>query len=285
MTVYFVVQQLFVMLSLRKHLLQGGKSYGPICMSDSPVVMELLATVGYGHMVVDHEHSPTDSASGQRLLQAINAANANTKTCPIVRVPSQKDPAYMKKVLDSLRLPGGVLVPMVEDKATAEAVVASTRYPRQDSDPNYLGGVRGCAVPFIRASGYGSNPNYMKECQEDLLVMVQVETEKGVAAIPEISSVQGIDGIFLGPFDLSCSIGKAGQFDDPEVKRLLTKAEEAVRQSDSCFLAGFRSGGRDLQTMFHQDGYSLVCGSADLGLLRNAAQKDAQDANSILGLE
>lgn len=268
------------MISLRKHLLQGGKSYGPVCMSDSPIIMEVLSMSGYGHMIVDHEHSPTDSSSGQRLLQAIDAAG--TSTCPIVRVPSS-DPAYMKKILDSMRLPGGVLVPMVEDRTTAEEVVSATRYPRQQSDPYSIGGMRGCAVPFVRASGYGSNPNYMKECQEDLLVMVQVETEEGVAAIPEISAVQGIDGIFLGPFDLSCSIGKVGQFDDPEVKALIAAAEEAVRQSESCFLAGFKSAGRDLQTMFSNDGYSLISGSVDLGLLRDAAHEDATNANKILG--
>ena len=68
--------------------------------------------------------------------------------------------------------------------------------------------MRGCAVPFVRASAYGKDLDYMKKCQEDLLVMVQVETEKGVEAIPEIAAVPGIDGIFLGPFDLSCSIAR-----------------------------------------------------------------------------
>jgi 4-hydroxy-2-oxoheptanedioate aldolase len=281
-TMISLVIKSLVMLSLRQHLLQGGKSYGPVCMSNSPIVMELLAMSGYGHMIIDHEHSPTDISSGQLLLQAMNAAQ--TATCPIIRVPDH-NPTYMKKILDSMRLPGGVLVPMVEDRQTAEEVVAATRYPRQASFPSSADGIRGCAVPFIRASGYGSNPNYMKECQEDLLVMVQVETRKGVDAIAEISSVEGIDGIFLGPFDLSCTIGKVGQFDDPEVKALIAAAEEAVRQSDSCFLAGFRSAGRDLETMFQQDGYSLVCGSVDLGLLRDAAQKDAQVAKEIIDRE
>lgn len=94
-------------LSLRQHLLRGGKSYGPVCMSDSPVVVEMLAHAGYGHMVIDHEHSPTDSSSGQALLQAIDAARAST--APIIRVDSHS-PSYLKKILDSMRLPGGVLV-------------------------------------------------------------------------------------------------------------------------------------------------------------------------------
>lgn len=252
-------------------------------MSDSPVVMELLAMTGYGHMIIDHEHSPTDSSSGQVLLQAMDSAAGimHHRTEPIIRVADQ-DATYMKKILDSLKLPGGVLVPMVETAQAAETIVAATRYPRQTHGD--LNGMRGCAVPFVRASGYGiqmSTQEYMRQCQEDLLVMVQVETPKGVEAIPEIAAVPGIDGIFLGPFDISCSIGKVGQFEDAEVQELMQKAEQAVRSTD-CFLAGFRSSGRDLNTMFWDDGYSLICGSVDLGLLRNAAQRDATDANQIM---
>ena len=189
----------------------------------------------------------------------------------------------MKKILDSLKLPGGVLVPMVEDKETAEKVVAATRYARQKNDTGpIIHGIRGCAIPFVRASSYGNNPNYMQQCQEDLLVMVQVESEKGVDAIAEISSVPGIDGIFLGPYDLSCSIGKVGQFHDPEVKALISRAEQAVLDSGECFLAGFQAPGRDLKSMFFNDGYSLVCGSIDIGLLREAARQDAQMFHNIL---
>jgi len=110
--------------------------------------------------------------------------------------------------------------------------------------------------------------------------MVQVESQRGVDAIPDIASVPGIDGIFLGPFDLSCSIGKVGRFDDNDVKELMQSAESAVRSS-KCFLAGFQSGGRNLGQMFDA-GYCLVCGSVDLGLLREAARKDADSANELI---
>jgi 2-keto-3-deoxy-L-rhamnonate aldolase RhmA len=275
--------------SLRQRLLQGAKSYGPMLLSDSPVAAEILATVGYGHILVDHEHSPTDIRSGQALLQAIqSAATMNhhnggvPPTEPIVRLPSH-DPAYMKKVLDSMRLPGGVLVPMIDDAATAQAVVNSARYPRQIDailGATTGGGMRGCAVPFIRGSSWGMNPEYMRQCENDLLVMVQVESPKGVKAISEISAIKGIDAIFLGPMDLSCSIGKMGLFDDQEVIDLIGEAEEAVRDS-GCLLAGFRSPGRDLKDMFDA-GYSLVCGSVDVGLLRDAARQDLVAASAAI---
>ena len=80
-------------MSLRRRLLDGGRAYGPILMSDSPVVAELMALVGYDFAMVDHEHAPTDARSGQRLLQAMDAAATFTsdqdrrRTEPLVRVP------------------------------------------------------------------------------------------------------------------------------------------------------------------------------------------------------
>lgn len=261
-------------LSLRQFLRQGGKSYGPLLLSDSLVVAEILALAGYGHIVVDHEHSPTNVRSGQSLLQAIqgttmqNSLAATRAAEPIVRLPGPNDTVYMKKVLDSLRLPGGVLVPMVDDVATAEAVVQATRYP--------LEGARGCAVPFVRASAYGAigQADYLRQCREDLLVMVQVETLAGVAAIPDIANVDGIDAIFLGPMDLSASIGKMGQFENSEFTAYIAKAEQSIRESKNCLLAGFRVPGKSIADMF-DNGYSLVCGSVDLGLLRDASRQDA----------
>jgi 2-keto-3-deoxy-L-rhamnonate aldolase RhmA len=264
-------------MSLRQYLKQGGKSYGPLVLSDSPIVAEILALSGYGHIVVDHEHGPTDVRHGQSLMQAIEAAswsphcskstNAQRRTEPIVRCPGPNDPVYMKKVLDSLRLPGGVLVPMVEDAKTAAAVVQATRFP--------LDGIRGCAVPFIRATSYGAmdREEYLHKCHDDLLVMVQVESWVGVSAIPEIARIDGIDGIFLGPLDLSASIGKMGQFHNEEFLDLLANAEKSILQS-GLLLAGFRTPGLSIEAMF-QKGYSLVCGSVDLGLLRDAARIDA----------
>jgi 4-hydroxy-2-oxoheptanedioate aldolase len=260
-------------------------------LSDSPIVAELLAGVGYGHILVDHEHCPTDIRSGQLLLQAIRSASGSG-TEPIVRVPGPNDPVYIKKVLDSLRLPGGILVPMVDDAETARAVVRATRYPRQDDAgdlttlENY--GMRGCAVPFVRASGWGlqSSQNYLQQCNNDLLVMVQVETPRGVSNIAEIAAVDGIDATFLGPMDLSASVGRLGQFEHVEVSQLIRQAEQSVLGAtrggnNRCLLAGFRSPGRSLKEMY-EAGYSLVCGSVDVGLLRDAAIRDYNEGHNAM---
>ena len=278
-------------------------------MSDSPVVAELLASTGcYTHVVVDHEHSPTSIRSGQEILRAVDAANCSNfrrgrQNCePIVRLPSADDPAYVKKVLDGLTLPGGVIAPMVDDAAAAQAFVESARYPAQErdiecgegeGDGGYFpgnevgGGTRGCAVPFVRGSSYGycdgGTDDYMARCRDDLLVMVQVETPVGVSNVAEIAAVEGVDGIFLGPFDLSCAIGRAGQFEHPDVVALIGEAERAVRRESSrsnCFLAGFRTPGRSLREMVGEAGYKFVCGSVDMGMLKDGAARDLVDLRS-----
>lgn len=274
--------------SLRQHLLRGGRSYGPLLLGDSPIVAELLSLVGYDHLVIDHEHGTTDIRSGLAMLQAMDAAQAHfhddssatpprrrTRTEAIVRVPAPHDPVYMKKVLDTLRLPAGVLVPMVDTAEMAEQVVRSTRYPTGNGTANKgsLNGNRGCAAPLVRGSGWGMAPHdYEKQSRDDLLVMIQVETPQAIQAVPEMAQIEGIDGIFIGPLDLSANIGKMGQFQDGDVQALILRAEEAVRNSPA-FLAGFRPPGRDLGEMFDA-GFQFVCGSVDLALLREAAKAD-----------
>jgi len=270
-----------IMLCLRQRLLQDQKTYGTMLMSNSPIAAELLASMGYGFLITDHEHSITDVSSGQVLLQAIDAAKTDTE--PIVRLPGH-DRVYMKKVLDSMRLPGGVLIPMVDNVETARDVVQAVRYPTQEWEAGAGGGMRGCAVPFVRATGWGTtktSDEYIRQCREELLVIVQVETPTGVESIDKIAAVDGIDMIFLGPMDLSCSIEKMGKFDDEEVAGLLQTAEQKIRDSP-CMLGGFRPPGRDLSEMFGEAGYSLVCGSVDVGMLREAARADVAAASESL---
>ena len=278
--------------SLRQHLLRGGRSYGPLLLGDSPIVAELLSLVGYDHLVIDHEHGPTDIRSGLAMLQAMDAAQAHfqhhhhdndsattnrrRRTEAIVRVPAPHDAVYMKKVLDTLRLPAGVLVPMVDNADMAKQVIRSTRYPTGMDDgtaSSSLNGNRGCAAPLVRGSGWGLAPNdYLQQTRDDLLVMIQVETPQAIQAVPEMAQIEGVDGIFIGPLDLSASVGKMGQFQDADVQALIDQAEEAIRNSPA-FLAGFRPPGRDLNEMFDA-GYQFVCGSVDLALLREAAKAD-----------
>jgi hypothetical protein len=139
--------------------------------------------------------------------------------------------------------------------------------------------------------------------KRDLLVIVQVESKIGIDNIPEIGMVDGVDCIFLGPFDISCSIGKMGQFDDKEgeVMELIYHAEKLVRETseikreknkstdtgsgngNGLILGGFRSPGRTLKEMFSKDvGYQLIGGSVDLGMIQNAAKSDLMQAKKAM---
>lgn len=284
------------MQSLRSKLLcNNAKTYGPLILSGSPTIAELLAGIGYSHIVVDMEHSPSDLETTTSILRAIDAAargrgvsgNANgndngngvdVDNFPIVRAPSHNDVAMTKRILDVLRTPAGIMFPMIENAHQAKAAVESTRYPPH--------GIRGCAYPFVRASQYGKNTDYFDiDSNQHLLTIVQVESEEAIANIPEIGMVEGVDVIFLGPFDISCSINEVGNFDEGgKVMTLLKHAEHLVRETNAkkkllhgthLCLGGFRSPGRDLEEMFSEDvGYQFVCGSVDLGLLGNAAAAD-----------
>lgn len=294
--------------SLRQQLLSNKhtKSYGPFLLSKSTSIAELLSYIGYNHIVVDMEHSPLDISSTVSILHAIESTNHHHNknkndnaiiTTPIIRVPSYDDIANTKRVLDILKPPCGIMFPMIENAIQAQKAISSTIYP-----PN---GIRGCAHPFVRASNYGNNNHYFHHtCNEDILKIVQVESREGIMNIPEIGMVDGVDCIFLGPFDISCSIGKMGQFEEGgEVMELIRYAEQLVRETSKkkyetnnnndsnnnndnghgLILGGFRSVGRSLTEMFSDDvGYQLVSGSVDLGMIQNAAKMDFIDAKKAM---
>lgn len=285
------------MQSLRTQLLHNkAKTYGPLILSASPNIAELLAGIGYSHIVIDMEHSPTDISTTTSILRAIDsasrgkvaAASVAVQNFPIVRAPAHNDVAMTKRILDVLRPPGGIMFPMIENAEQAAAAVASTRYA-----PHYRNGIgiRGCAYPFVRASSYGKNVDYFDIDAQDLLTIMQVESREAIENIPEIGMVDGVDVIFLGPFDISCSIGEMGNFEkDGKVMQLIRHAERLVRETSEkkkamnvdgngngggLCLGGFRSPGRPLEEMFSDAvGYQFVCGSVDLGLLQSAASVD-----------
>lgn len=269
---------------LRTQLLHNNaKTYGPLILSGSEVVAELLGGVGYSHIVVDMEHSPIDLATTTSMLRAIDSTSRGrspVQNFPVVRLPMHDDIAMTKRILDVLRPPAGIMFPMIENADQAEAAVASTRYP-----PHRKDGIRGCAHPFVRASQYGRNKEYFDVDSQDLLTIVQVESEEAIRNIPDIGMVDGVDVLFLGPFDISCSLGQVGNFSqEGETMQLIRNAEELIRKTSAkkrkekgsgLILGGFRSPGRSLREMFSDEvGYQFVCGSVDLGILGNAAAAD-----------
>eukprot|EP00897_Mesotaenium_endlicherianum_P008111 jgi/Mesen1/7328/ME000376S06490 len=255
--------------SLKQRLLAGETAYGIFLCSASPVVAELLGFAGYDLVVVDMEHGPGSTLSSLALLQAL----AGTGAQAVVRV-AENSAVELKKALDIG--PAGVVVPMVDSAEAARRVVAACRYPPD--------GVRGCAPSIARASRYGFNPHYLSAYEHDLLITVQIESDLAVGRIAEIAAVDGVDCLFIGPTDLSASVGRLGEPGHEDVQRLLKHAEDAILASGK-LLGGFLPplSSSSPHEMFLR-GYRLVCGGTDIGLLREAAWADILKARGGAGM-
>lgn len=251
--------------NFRKRMRAGERCFGCWLHLDSPVAAELLALAGFDALIIDHEHGSGELASAIRLMQAMSATQAS----PIMRVP-WNDPVALKRALDIG--PEGVLIPSVNSADDARAAVAACRYPPD--------GIRGAAYGLVRASDYGlAARDYFEGLRENLLIACQIETAEAVEAIPEIAAVDGIDMLFIGPIDLSGSIGKLGQFDDTEVIALRERAEDAIRASGT-LLGGLAVPQLSIADMAKR-GYDFVTAASDVTLLRDAALAQLKEMRGV----
>lgn len=176
-------------------------------------IAEILASAGYEWIVIETEHTAIDNHEVLRLLPAIENAGA----APLVRL-AWNDPVRAKAALDSGA--AGVLIPMVNSRADAELAVRAVKYPP-------LGG-RG--VGLARAQGYGERfAEYVEHANDSTLLIVQIEHVDAVRNIEKILEVDGIDGTFIGPYDLSMSMGLPGQLDHPDIAGAKKRVLDATR--------------------------------------------------------
>ena len=220
----------------------------------SATTVEVLAGAGFDWLLVDMEHSPNDLPLVHAQLQALAAWPA---TAAVVR-PPWNDMVVMKRLLDL-----GVqnfLVPYVQNAAEAAAAVSHTRYPPQ--------GVRGFASAS-RATHFGRVADYWQHAHEDICVLVQVETSAALQQIEAIASIDGVDGIFIGPGDLSASMGHLGQPSHPEVIAAIDSAVQRIRATGKP--AGFLTGDEALARHYLDLGCRFVAVGADVALLARAA--------------
>ncbi|MBE0531121.1 MAG: hypothetical protein IH626_09845 [Rhodospirillales bacterium] len=240
---------------LRERLEAGETSVGCWIHMCSPIGAEVVALAGFDMVVLDHEHGPSDFLNSISLMQAISA----TPTTPIVRVP-WNDPVYIKRALDIGAR--GIIIPSVDDAEQAKAAVAACRYPPD--------GIRGSAYGLVRASDYGFQAErYVADLPAGLLVMCQIESMKAVGNIDEIAAVEGVDVLFVGPVDLSASMGIMGKTQAPEFIELRTRAEKAIKAAGK-WMGGLAVAGDSVQAM-RDRGYDIVTGVSDISLLRDAA--------------
>ncbi|MCW2248759.1 4-hydroxy-2-oxoheptanedioate aldolase [Azospirillum fermentarium] len=240
---------------LKRTLAAGRPALGCWLDMASPVAAEIIGLAGYDFVVIDHEHGPGTLADGQHLLQALSGTAATA----VMRVPSN-DPVYLKRALD-LGVEG-IMVPSVNSADEARAVVAACRYPPA--------GIRGAAYGMARGADYGlAGTRYRDTAADELFIICQIETADAVAAVPDIAAVPGVDCLFIGPYDLSGSIGRLGRFDEPEVAVLLDRAERAILNTGTVY-GTIPVPGRPMETLLER-GCRLVVAGGDIGFVRQGA--------------
>jgi 2-keto-3-deoxy-L-rhamnonate aldolase RhmA len=237
-------------------LLRSGnqRPLGTWLMSASPLVAEAVGHAGFDWGVIDMEHSPVDLMELVHMLQAIGG----TRMVPVVRVP-WNDAVTFKRVLDA----GAhtLLVPFVQNADEARHAVAATRYPPQ--------GVRGMAA-MGRASRFGTAPDHFGSANRTVSVIVQLETREAVNRLEEIAAVEGVDALFLGPADLSGSMGHVGQLTHPAVMELMSQAVRRCKAVGKP--VGTVGGSADVVTQYRAMGFDYLAIGSDLGLMMRACQ-------------
>jgi 2-keto-3-deoxy-L-rhamnonate aldolase RhmA len=242
-----------------KDKLNSGKvSIGSWMSMAHPSIAEILAMAGYDWVVIETEHTAIDVSEVLRLIIAIEQRGS----IPLVRL-AWNDPIQAKAVLDSGA--AGIIVPMVNTKAEAELAVKMTKYPPM--------GFRG--VGLARAQGYGVDfDKYVNCANADTLLMLQIEHIDAVNNIEEILSVPGIDGTYIGPYDLSMSLGIPGQLNHPDVINAKNKVLEATLKKG--LVAGIHCVHSDTASIDSklaiEQGYRFIAIGTDILFLGNSAR-------------
>lgn len=243
----------------KRALQEGRPQIGLWLGLADPYVAELLATTGFDWLLIDGEHAPNDVRQVLAQLQAV----APYPSHPIVR-PVQGDVALIKQYLDIGTQT--LLVPMVETAEQAARVVAATRYPPK--------GIRGVGSALARASRWNQVDGYLQHADEELCVLVQVESVKALEQLDAIAAVDGVDGVFFGPSDLSASMGHIGKPGEPVVQKAIADGIAAVRRAGKA--AGILSADQQMARHYLDMGALFVAVGVDTTMLVRAARELAR---------
>ena len=251
-----------------KEAMRSGKAVNGCWINlFSPLAAEIVANAGYDSVLIDLEHGPGAVLDAISIMQAVQGQDC----AALLRVPAN-DAVWLKRVLDAGV--DGVMVPAVNDAEDAKAAVAACRYPPK--------GLRGMAATVVRASRFGMEwQDYTARAADELLIMCQVESAEAVENVSAIADVEGVDMLFIGPFDLSASLGFLGQPDHETVMASISRVEAAAKAAGK-LLGGIPTPGRSAQALYDA-GYHLVLADADVSLLRDAACASVEGLRAAAG--
>ena len=237
----------------KQGLLRRKVQIGLWCTLANHIAAEIVSDSGFDWLLLDTEHSPNEVPDILRHLQAVQGGSAS----PVVRV-AWNDSVLIKRILDVGAQT--ILVPYVQNAEEARRAVAAARYA-----PAGIRGVTGSG----RASRYGRVKDYLKKADAQVAVLVQVETREALAEIDAIAAVDGVDGVFIGPSDLSASFGLIGQPLSPVIQAEIEKAGAKLRAAGKA--AGILAGSVEDSRRYIDWGYTFVAAGVDTVLLARAA--------------
>jgi 2-keto-3-deoxy-L-rhamnonate aldolase RhmA len=245
----------------RRRLIDRQPLVGSMVTLSSPEVVELLGGCGLDWLFIDAEHSPMEPRDIQPLLQA--------SSLPCLIRTKDADVGTIKKALDIG--PAGLIVPQVNSREQAESVVAASRY---------AGGGRG--VGLARAHGYGTAfADYIREADRSHAIVVQAEHRTAVENIEEIAATEGVDGVLVGPYDLSASLGLLGQVDHPDVLAAIARVRDACRELGKP--VGFFGATPSAVAQAIAEGCTLIVVGVDTVMLASRAQEVARETRACFG--
>ena len=246
--------------SLRKKIAQKLPLLGTMLTLPSPEIAEILCTAGFDWLFIDLEHGAMSIRDAQTILQA-----ASPQVACVIRVPLN-DETWIKKCLDIGA--SGIIVPQIQSAEEAAQAVRWCKYPPEGSR----------SVGIARAQGYGAHfKEYVDTANTDTTVILQIEHIDAIHNIKSIVTIPGIDCLFIGPYDLSASMGKIGQVNDPEVRDAIKKVKKCA---DAAHIpTGIFGTSPEAVRPYIDDGFSLIAINTDTKILGDAA-KEIIDASN-----
>lgn len=239
--------------SFRKKLIEGETLIGTLITIPSPTVAEIMVHSGFDWLFIDMEHSSIKLQDAEGMIRAAN----NQAHC-IIRCPSN-DEAWIKRCLDTGA--DGIILPRINTLEEAQYAVYHAKYPP----------VGNRSVGISRAHGYGSTFNeYLGRANEDIALIIQCEHRDALDELNQMVALDGIDAIFVGPYDLSASMNKTGQVEDPQVQKAIGKILQVTKQAQKP-LGIFATTPAGIQK-WHDEGFSLLAVGVDSALLASGGK-------------
>lgn len=249
---------------LKNNLNEGKTLFGPFCKIQDPVIVEIAALSGFDFVIIDMEHGPYSIESVQNMIRAAEARDIT----PVVRVTENSETLILRTLDIGAKC---VQVPQICTKEDAEKVVKATKF--------YPKGERGMCR-YVRAAEYTNinSTDHFGKANDSIISIIHIEGLEGIENLPDILSVDGIDVIFLGPYDLSQSCGVPGQVDHEKVVNSMKDAVKLAKQHGKA--VGTFTESPDKAKMWKDIGVQYISYAVDVGLIMNTFKDITGKLNS-----